>query len=445
MDSRPAIKWSPSVNGRDHKLSWRFRKRELFPPFLQNKLPDFLSDLEEYVETPGKHIMFGDRFTICRNLDSSQPENLNPQEENFFVPCKDDCRTSKLMCAILHDKSDAERISAREITDTKLDAFEPRVDQDYQRFEGDFVDEQPKDEDEGEMEDEEVEEEEQEEKRRLPWMGMCETPLSSSDCEEEEPPDTTDPYISHKLRVLPGKFDAKTAYEEWERKERTAEARKQLEESKQRVSRSIRRLSEETADENVLISSVVLEAVCEEVTLTLMDAKIDTSIHTFVNIAVIWALSELESFNRDMLSDEQLRLPEEFMLYDRKNMFEMTGINRLRKMLLGVYRPPFSRNMYTTLHRRLPWPYVSPSHERGHTKFYPNVRERVEEKSPNTILDNAIMRTATYIPDMRCFHRGDVLDISQVAYRRKTKYYSLPTISRIRLMEDMFVQLVSFM
>ncbi|CAK9797183.1 hypothetical protein ANTQUA_LOCUS1060 [Anthophora quadrimaculata] len=246
-------------------------------------------------------------------------------------------------------------------------------------------------------------------------------------------------------RVLPGKFNLKVAYEEWERKQRMSEARKLLEDSKQRVSQSIRRLSEGHPDETLLISSVILQTVCEEITLTLMDTKIDTDIHTFVNIAVIWALSEFEIFHRDILSDEQLQLPEEFIFYDQKQMLNIAENNGMRKTLLGVYRPPFSRNAYTALHRRLPWSYVSPSHERGHTKFYPNVRERVEEKFPTTILDNAIMRTATYIPDMRCFHCRDIFDISQVAYRRKTKHYSLPTISRIRMMEDLFVQLVSFM
>lgn len=97
------------------------------------------------------------------------------------------------------------------------------------------------------------------------------------------------------------------------------ESTKIFEKSKKRTSRPLQQLSENQLQGT--ISSVVLRAIYEQVTLTLMDVKIDTDIHTFVNVAVIWALSELELFNRDMLSDEQLRrsglttgrLPEDFM------------------------------------------------------------------------------------------------------------------------------------
>ena len=104
-------------------------------------------------------------------------------------------------------------------------------------------------------------------------------------------------------------------------------------------------------------------------------------------------------------------------------------------MLMGVYRPPFSRNIHTTLHRRLPWAYVSPSHERGHMKFYPNVRDRIDE-----IVSKTIAPDLTYNSSVRCFHLRDISDKSYLAYRRTTKDSSISE----KLAENLFLQLVSF-
>lgn len=111
----------------------------------------------------------------------------------------------------------------------------------------------------------------------------------------------------------------------------------------------------------------------------------------------------------------------------------------MRKTLLGVYRPPFSTNIHLTLHRRLPWSYVSPSHERGHMKFYPNVRERIDE-----IVAETSAPDATHIPDVKCFHLRDVSDKSYLAYRRATKRIS-QEFSAQKLGENAFLRLASFM
>lgn len=114
----------------------------------------------------------------------------------------------------------------------------------------------------------------------------------------------------------------------------------------------------------------------------------------------------------------------------------------MRKVLLGVYRPPFNRNIDTTLHRRLPWPYVSPSHERGHTKFYPNVRERIVEQISKTPQTD---QTSIYIPHARCPHVRNVTDESDVAYRRKSKYRTAEWFAPRIMTGNLLLQLASFL
>ena len=103
--------------------------------------------------------------------------------------------------------------------------------------------------------------------------------------------------IFHGRKILPGRFNLKAAIKEWTRRRNG--------ESKECSSQLARQPAENQLSGK--ISSVVLRVVQEHATLTLMDAEIDTDVHTFVNIAVIWALSELDFFDRDALSDEQLR------------------------------------------------------------------------------------------------------------------------------------------
>ncbi|KOX71902.1 hypothetical protein WN51_03047 [Melipona quadrifasciata] len=233
--------------------------------------------------------------------------------------------------------------SAAEIAD---DVFKSRDDEDYKWFEG-LVDEEEKE----EMEEEE-EEEERREKILHPWLDMCEDLLSLAD-DEEDPPDTTEPYVSHELfefvqissmvylskrnnqqvryipykqipraryfqdvgldidysfksldrrprspvrKILPGRFNLRAAFKERKRK-RNGESKCATQLARQPDGSQL----------SGKISSVVLQAVQKQATLTVMGAKIDTDVHTFVNIAVIWALSELDFFDRDTLSDEQLR------------------------------------------------------------------------------------------------------------------------------------------
>lgn len=112
----------------------------------------------------------------------------------------------------------------------------------------------------------------------------------------------------------------------------------------------------------------------------------------------------------------------------------------MRKVLLTVYRVPFSPNIHTTLHPRLPWTYIGPSHQQGHAKFYPNTIERIGEilEYKGTAFDS------TYISDVICFHFMDVSEESYIAYRRKIYLFELAGIVDHKLTENLFLQLVHF-
>lgn len=70
--------------------------------------------------------------------------------------------------------------------DRHFDVFKPRDDEDYECFE---------------EEEEDEEEKERKEKILHPWSDMCEDLLPLVD-DEEDPPDTTEPYVSHQLWVF---------------------------------------------------------------------------------------------------------------------------------------------------------------------------------------------------------------------------------------------------
>ena len=91
-----------------------------------------------------------------------------------------------------------------------------------------------------------------------------------------------------------------------------------LDQSKKRVSDVLKELAEKKKLQEAVTVSVALQAVYDQILLMLMDAKIRTDVHTFINVALIWALSELELSDHDFeqYSDIALTifgLPEDFM------------------------------------------------------------------------------------------------------------------------------------
>lgn len=104
---------------------------------------------------------------------------------------------------------------------------------------------------------------------------------------------------------MPGKFDLRAAYEKWRKERRLTETRKCLRESKDHIRQSIEHLGPDQLEGDGLITSLVVQMLCEEVSLALMGVKIVTDVHTVVNIAMILALTELHLVSDDLLTDEQ--------------------------------------------------------------------------------------------------------------------------------------------
>ncbi|XP_076649857.1 uncharacterized protein LOC143357330 [Halictus rubicundus] len=406
------VKWSPSAMGMKHRRStWTLLK--LYPPFLERE---------------------------CR------------------IP-----RESKEASTELDD-TDSARRKKRKITSTVGDTTiqhpeerfaEIRDTEDYQWWEDGFEEEGETDRTEGKKETE------------LLWrLERCKTYYALG--KPDEKPDTTDPYLSHELylpysltpkarnftftdpergyeasalprrprspvrTLLPGKFDLSVAYEERNKKRRVTETKERLREAKDRISQSIKQLPFDQPDMDLLISSLVVQAICEEVTMTLMNVRIDTDIHAFVNAAVVWALRDMDVFEHEtILVEEEFLLLSHFRFANFERELEVSNIlmtSGSRRMLLSAFRAPFSRSNWATLHRHLPWSYVCPSHEKGHTKFYPNIHERINEALPKE--EGAAV--GSYVPDLTCYHFGDVSDKSHVAYKRKSKFaVQVPTTAQI--------------
>lgn len=84
----------------------------------------------------------------------------------------------------------------------------------------------------------------------------------------------------------------------------------------------------------------------------------------------------------------------------------MVVSSKLRRALFEVHRSKFDPHVSMYLHRRLPWSLVSPAHQTSIVKFYPNVRERIGEKLPDSLQHVK----SIYVPDVTCFHFKEMLD-----------------------------------
>ncbi|KAG7211407.1 hypothetical protein KM043_010695 [Ampulex compressa] len=245
-------------------------------------------------------------------------------------------------------------------------------------------------------------------------------------------------------QLLPGEFDLEAAFRELERQRESIGEGGYLRESKDRLERSLRRFSQEQVDADVLISFLVVYEVCEEVSLAAIGGRIGKEARLIANVAVVWALADAQLLDRGVQSDEQLRISSEWGLSDykgRKKLVADFGTFDFRRMLFEAYRPRFCRFAFPSMHRRLPWPYVAPAHQQGQARFYPNARERIDER---TIEAEGGFKSA-YVPDLTCFHLREVPDKAYVAYRRRSKSLSLPRKSKFPEDEDLLLQLVSFM
>jgi hypothetical protein len=73
---------------------------------------------------------------------------------------------------------------------------------------------------------------------------------------------------------------------------------------------------------------------------------------------------------------------------------------KLRRVLIEVNYSKFGQ-----LHRCLPWTLVGAAHQRGAVNFYPTAKQRINEIVP----DQLEYTKTSYVPDVTCFHFGELL------------------------------------
>lgn len=120
---------------------------------------------------------------------------------------------------------------------------------------------------------------------------------------------------------MPGRFDLHAKTEELLKRRDIAKARRYLWEFKDRISQSVKQVWDANVDLDLVICMVVLQALCENVILTMVGANIGIDIHTFVNMAVNWTLVDLRILDQSMLSEEECTMFTELELFDTDSMY----------------------------------------------------------------------------------------------------------------------------
>lgn len=285
-------------------------------------------------------------------------------------------------------------------------------------------------------------------------LSHCESVLSSeiNHQDQDQDPNTTDPFLAHELfvpynrmprprllrangknskyivtalsrrprspvrHVLSGRFDLCTRTEELLKRQSIIKARRYLRESKDRILQSVKQISDTDVDFDLIICTLVLRALCEQVILTMAEINTGMDVRIFVNMAIISVLADLQILDPVTLNEQERTVF--IKLFDaRPRSREVVACSKLRRDLFEVHRPKFGLHILTHLHYCLPWALVGPAHQRGIIKSYPNVRERIDEK----LSDLAQYVKSAYVPDLTCFHFREVPDKTYVAYEKKFK------------------------
>ncbi|XP_018371685.1 PREDICTED: uncharacterized protein LOC108766713 isoform X1 [Trachymyrmex cornetzi] len=203
--------------------------------------------------------------------------------------------------------------------------------------------------------------------------------------------------------ILPGRFDLRSSTKELLKRRSITKARRYLWEFKDRILQSAKQVWNVDVDLDLVICTLVLHAMCENVIWTMAGTNTGIDAHTFINMAINWILVHLQILDPSMLSKQERIMLTEFELLDideRSTSHEVVVSSKLRRTLFEVHRPKFDPHVSIHLHRSLPWTLVSPAHQTGVIKFYPNVRERIDEKLP----DSSQYVKSIYIPDVTCSH-----------------------------------------
>lgn len=139
---------------------------------------------------------------------------------------------------------------------------------------------------------------------------------------------------------MPGRFDLHARTEELLKRRGIAKARRYLWEFKARISQSVKQVWNTDVDLDLVICTLMLQALCENVILTIAGTNIEIDIHAFVNMAVSWTLVDLQILDPIML-DEQERTMITEMEFDinstyNKYKFFLFSLNNTNILLLLI-------------------------------------------------------------------------------------------------------------
>lgn len=104
---------------------------------------------------------------------------------------------------------------------------------------------------------------------------------------------------------MPGRFDLRTRTEELLKQQNITKARRYLQESKDRILQSVKQISNVDVDFDVIICILVLRALCEQVILTMAGTNTGINVRTFVNMAIISALADLQILDPITLDEQE--------------------------------------------------------------------------------------------------------------------------------------------
>lgn len=105
--------------------------------------------------------------------------------------------------------------------------------------------------------------------------------------------------------VLPGRFDLRTRTEELLKRQSITQARRYLRESKDRILESVKQISDIDVDFDLILCMLLLRALCEQVILTMAGTNTGIDVRTFVNMAIISALADLQILDPVTLNEQE--------------------------------------------------------------------------------------------------------------------------------------------
>lgn len=120
---------------------------------------------------------------------------------------------------------------------------------------------------------------------------------------------------------MPGKFDLHARTKELLKRRGIAKARRYLWEFKDRISQSVKQVWDVDVDLNLVICTVVLQALCENVILTMAGTNTGIDVHTFVNMVISWTLVDLQILDSTILDEQERIMFTEMELSDIDSMY----------------------------------------------------------------------------------------------------------------------------